>query len=177
MKNLVVGVGDCKVSKDPEDCLVTYALGSCIAIVIHDPAAQVAGLLHYLLPDSSIDPAKAARNPYMFADTGIPALFHLAYGLGAKKSRLRVTVAGGAQVLASEFFNIGKRNQLAMKKILWRAGVLIHHEETGGEQSRTIRMDARSGKTFIKLGGGTEREMGCSPTAPLKERSSTCATY
>ena len=32
MATLVVGVGDCKVSKDPGDVLVTHALGSCIAI-------------------------------------------------------------------------------------------------------------------------------------------------
>ena len=177
MRNVVIGVGDCKVSNDLDDCLVTYGLGSCIAIAIHDPVAQVAGLLHYLLPDSSIDPEKATQKPYMFADTGIPALFHLAYGLGAKKSRLQVTVAGGAQVLASELFNIGKRNQLAMKKILWRAGVLIHHEETGGEHSRTIRMETGSGKTYLKLGGGAEREMGGKPPVKLQERIPTCATY
>jgi chemotaxis protein CheD len=177
MSNVVIGVGDCKVSNNAADCLVTYALGSCIAIVIHDPTAQVAGMLHYLLPDSTLDPDKAARSPYMFADTGIPALFHLAYALGAKKNRLRVTVVGGAQVLASEFFNVGKRNQLAMKKILWRAGVLIHHEETGGEQSRTIRIETASGKCCIKVGGGPERELGTKPPPHPPERSTTCVTY
>jgi chemotaxis protein CheD len=158
--NLVVGVGDCKVSKDPGECLVTYALGSCIAIAIHDPVTHVAGLLHYLLPESKIDTEKAARNPYMFADTGIPALFHLAYSLGAEKKRLRVTVAGGAQVFASELFQIGKRNQLAMKKILWRAGVLVHHEETGGDHSRTIRMEANSGHVFMRVAGCQEQQIG-----------------
>src|ERR1700731_1162142 len=43
----VVGIGDCKVSNEPEDVLVTHALGSCIAVMIHDPVARVAGLLHY----------------------------------------------------------------------------------------------------------------------------------
>lgn len=176
MNNVVIGVGDCKVSKNPEDCLVTYALGSCIAVAIYDPETRVAGMLHYMLPDSSIDAQKAARNPYMFADTGIPALFHLAYGLGAQKSRLKVTVAGGAQVLASEFFNIGKRNQLAMKKILWRAGVLIHHEDTGGEQARTIRMELKTGKTFMKLAAGPEREMQTASGSP-RGRGTKCGTY
>lgn len=174
MKNLVVGVADCKVTKDPNDCLVTYALGSCIAIAIHDPVAQVGGLLHYLLPESSIDTEKAARNPYMFADTGIPTLFHMAYGLGAKKSRLRVTVAGGAQVLCSELFNIGKRNQLAMKKILWRAGVLIHQEETGGEHSRTVRMETATGRIYLKTAGRAEQEMGIEPGS-LTMKGARCA--
>jgi len=51
MSNIVIGVGDCQVSRNPEDCLVTYALGSCIAVIIYDPIAHVAGMLHYLLPD------------------------------------------------------------------------------------------------------------------------------
>jgi len=163
MTNHVVGVGDCQVRRDPKDVIVTYALGSCIAIAIYDPVSHVGGLLHYLLPDSTIDTEKAARNPYMFADTGIPALFHLAYSQGAEKKRLRVTVAGGAQVLASELFQVGKRNQLAMKKIMWRAGVLIHHEDTGGDQSRTIRLEIETGNVFMKLGGRAEQQIGVKP--------------
>lgn len=75
MSSVVVGVADCQVSKDTESTLITYALGSCIAIAIHDAVAGVGGLLHFMLPESSIDRTKAAHNPYMFADTGIPMLF------------------------------------------------------------------------------------------------------
>src|ERR1700712_5727529 len=97
----VVGIGDCKVSNDPEDVLVTHALGSCIAVIIHDPVAKVAGLLHYMLPESSLDPEKAAARPFVYADTGIPLLFHKAYRLGAIKSRLKIFAAGGALMLES----------------------------------------------------------------------------
>jgi len=160
MRNIVVGVGDCQVSKNEDDCLVTYALGSCIAVVIYDPVARVGGMLHYLLPDSTIDAEKAISAPFTYADTGIPKLFHTAYSLGAEKRRLNVVAAGGAQVLTSELFQIGKRNHLAMKKIMWRAGVLVHHEEVGGDQSRTIRMDVRTGTIFMKLAGAAERVIG-----------------
>jgi chemotaxis protein CheD len=172
MMNHVVGVGDCQIKRELGDCLITYALGSCIAIAIYDPVTHVTGLLHYLLPDSTIDSEKAAKNPYMFADTGIPTLFHSAYSLGAEKKRLRVTVAGGAQVLASELFQIGKRNQLAMKKILWRAGVLICHEETGGDLSRTIRIDISTGDVFMKLGGRAEQQIGAKQDLHSKGRAS-----
>lgn len=178
MNSLVVGVSDCQVSSDPSDCLVTYALGSCIAVAIYDPVSRVGGLLHYMLPESKIDAEKAARNPYMFADTGIPALFHKVYGMGGEKKRLRVMTAGGAQVLESELAQTGKRNQLALKKILWRAGVLAHHEEIGGAQSRTIRMEIESGRVFMKLAGGAEQQLGArggaeggvEPTAALPVR-------
>lgn len=99
MSPLIVGVGDCRVSSDPESVLVTYALGSCIAVMIHDPVARVGGLLHFMLPESGMDRAKAQLNPFMFADSGIPLLFHGAYELGAEKRRLVVTAAGGAQMM------------------------------------------------------------------------------
>ena len=168
MSPVVVGVADCRISSDPQAVLVTYALESCIALMIHDPVAGVAGLLHFMLPESNLDPEKARQNPYMFADTGIPLLFRAAYDQGADKRRLVVTAAGGAQVMdPTGFFNIGKRNHLAMRKILWKAGVLVHGEEVGGAASRTVRLEVRTGRVLLRGAGEPEREMGV-PAHPGK---------
>jgi chemotaxis protein CheD len=157
---LTVGVGDCKVSNAAGSTLATYALGSCIAVAIHDPVAAVGGLLHFMLPESSLNPGKASQNPFLFADTGIPLLFHAAYGLGAEKCRLVVRAAGGAQVMNDNgVFNIGKRNHLALRKILWKAGVMIHAEETGGTESRTVRLDVASGRFWVCGPGMADREI------------------
>jgi len=157
---LVIGVGDCKVSNDPKDVLVTHALGSCIAVMIHDPIAKVAGMLHYMLPESSLDADKAGARPFMFADTGIPLLFKGAYELGAVKSRMVVMAAGGAQMLdPNGTFNIGQRNHTAMRKIFWKAGVIVHKEEIGGTSSRTVRIDVGSGRVQLRTSGEPERDM------------------
>lgn len=160
MSQLVVGVGDCLVSDDPESVLVTYGLGSCVAVTIHDPVACVGGLLHFMLPESGIDRTKAQRNPYMFADTGIPRLFHSAYELGAEKRRLVVTASGGAQVLdPNSVFEIGKRNCLALRKILWKAGVLVHAEDLGGQDSRTVHLEVASGRVSLRGPGARARDL------------------
>jgi chemotaxis protein CheD len=160
MATLTVGIADCQVSQDPQSMIVTHALGSCIAVAIFDPTAKVGGLLHYMLPESSLDAQKAQSRPYMFADTGIPALFKAAYAVGAEKKRLVVRVVGGAQVLDSQgVFNIGKRNYLACKKILWSAGVLIHAEEVGGSISRTVRLDLSTGKLHWHGSADHEQEL------------------
>jgi chemotaxis protein CheD len=160
MTLLTVGVGDCKVSNAAESVLATYALGSCIAVAIHDPVAAVGGLLHFMLPESSLNPDKASQSPFIFADTGIPLLFHAAYGLGAEKRRLVVRAAGGAQVMDDNgVFNIGKRNHLALRKILWKAGVMIHAEEIGGTASRTVRLEVATGRFLIRGPAMTDREM------------------
>jgi chemotaxis protein CheD len=158
---VVVGVSDCRISQDPEASLITYALGSCIAVAIHDPVARVGGLLHLMLPDSTLDAAKAAEKPYMFADTGVPLLFRQAYAAGAVKSRLVVRIAGGAQVINDNgVFNIGKRNHLAVRKLLWRAGVLVASESVGGTESRTVRLEVGSGRFWLREAGAKEIELG-----------------
>lgn len=166
MQTVIVGIADCQVSNDPACALVTYALGSCIAVAIWDPVARVGGLLHYMLPDSGIDGAKSRERPYMFADTGVPLLFRRAYELGAEKRRMLVRVAGGAQVMDDNgVFDIGRRNYLALRRILWQAGVLIHAEDVGGTVSRSVRLEVPTGLMWLRTAGSAEREMPASRAA------------
>ena len=169
MTSLIVGISDCKVTRDPDAVLVTYALGSCIAVALYDPGAKVGGLLHYMLPESAIDAAKAARNPFMFADTGIPKLIEAIRANGGEPKRMLVRLAGGAQVLDSEgVFQIGKRNYLAARRILWKAGILIAAEAVGGEVSRTARMEVATGRMWVRESSGVERELAQHTMLPRK---------
>jgi chemotaxis protein CheD len=161
MRSLVVGISDCKISWDPEDLLITYALGSCIAVALYDPVAKVGGMLHYMLPDSELDRNKAEQNPFMFADTGITRLLETVRARGAQPGRMIVRLAGGAQVLDTQgTFQIGKRNYLAARKILWKAGILVASEAVGGEVSRTTRLEIATGRMWVREGAGTDSELG-----------------
>jgi chemotaxis protein CheD len=158
---VVVGVADCQVSAQPGATLITYALGSCIAVVVYDPVARVGGMLHFMLPESKIDASKAAQRPFMFADTGIPLLFRQTYGLGAQKQRMWVWAVGGAQIMNDQaIFDIGKRNHLAIRKLFWKAGVLVKAEDVGGGVSRNVRLDVASGRVWVRTAGAPERELG-----------------
>jgi len=158
--NLIVGVSDMKVTNNIKATLVTYSLGSCIGISIYDSVARVGGLLHYMLPESNLDLEKAKKNPYMFADTGIPALFKAAYKLGAKKQRLKVIIIGGSQILdQKEFFNIGKRNETAARKIFYKNNVIISDKDVGGVVNRTVKLAVNNGDTWIKVSGKGERKI------------------
>lgn len=160
MSTVIVGIADCRICEDPAKTLVTYALGSCIAVAIHDPVARVGGMLHFMLPQAELDRARAEQNPYMFADTGIPLLFRKAFERGADRKRLAVHLVGGAQMLDEEgIFNIGKRNCLIAKKILWKNGIMIRSEALGGMVSRTVRLEIGSGTCWLRETGEAEREM------------------
>ncbi|MBW2333393.1 MAG: chemotaxis protein CheD [Deltaproteobacteria bacterium] len=157
---IIVGVADMKVSDDPGSVLITYSLGSCIGVAIYDPAAKVGGLLHYMLPESSLDGIKAKKNPYMFGDTGIPLLFKESYKLGAKKNRLKVLVAGGAQILDQKgLFNIGKRNHTLLRKMFWKNNVMTDFEDVGGNVNRTLKLEIESGQAWLKTEGVGEKKI------------------
>jgi len=154
--NIVVNVSDARVSKDTEDVLVTYSLGSCIAVSMYDPIARCGGMLHYQLPTSTLDASRAQANPCMFADTGMAALLRDLDALGAQPRRMHVKLAGGAEILNdSGLFSIGKRNHTAIRKILWQRGLLLKAEEVGGSQPRTLYLHVADGTTIIKSRGQT----------------------
>jgi chemotaxis protein CheD len=153
-KSLVVGVADMVASNDPSAQLVTYSLGSCLGITVYDPLKKVGGLLHLMLPDSTINLEKAASEPFMFVDTGLPRLFKAVYSLGGDRTRVVVQVAGGAQFFdAQRSFNIGERNCDAAQALLARNGYSIHARDTGGTSSRTLRMDLSTGVVSISSPG------------------------
>ena len=156
---LTVDIADMQVSADPDAVLVTHGLGSCIALMLHDPVRRAVGMIHYMLPQASTAPAKAKLKPFMFADTGIPLLFHAMYDLGCEKRNLVVKVAGGAAVLTStDLFEIGKRNHLMLRKLLWKAGVPIEAEDVGGTTWRTAHLFNATGRITIKT-ETSEREL------------------
>ncbi len=155
---MVIGIGEFAVSKSASDVIVTHALGSCIAVCLWDPEAHVAGLLHFLLPDAAINAERARTQPAAFANTGIPMLFQAAYGLGLDKQRCKVKLVGGAEVsgmAGAGSLNVGKRNLLAARNILWRNGVLIAAEATGGSIPRTVALQVGSG--VLEVTSGRER--------------------
>jgi chemotaxis protein CheD len=151
---VVVEIADVKVSTDPNAVLITYALGSCIAAIVYDPVAKAGGMIHYMLPQSASSPDKARERPAMFADTGIPLLFHAMYALGCKKSSLIVKVAGGGSLYDDQgHFAIGERNYTILRKMFWKAGIMIAAEDVGGAKSRTARLFVSSGRCTITSSG------------------------
>ncbi len=159
MSLVTVDISDYRVSGDPEGVIVTYALGSCIAVMLHDPVRKVAGMIHYMLPLSETSPEKAKTRPAMFADTGIPLLFHTMYAQGCRKEDLVVKVAGGGALYDDKgIFNIGKRNYTVLRKMFWKTGVIISAEDVGGAKSRTVRLRVSDGRCTI-ASQGTEVEL------------------
>ena len=150
----VVGINEMYVSKDVNDVLVTYSLGSCVGISLFDPEVSVGGMIHCMLPMSKIDPEKAKTSPTMYTDTGFVVLLQSVLELGANKDRIVTKVAGcGAPMDRNGRFKIGDRNYAVLRKLLWKNKMLIEGEDVGGTQPRTMRLFMDSGKTTISTSG------------------------
>jgi chemotaxis protein CheD len=153
-KNIVVQVSDARISTDPEAVLVTYSLGSCIAVALYDPAMTIGGMIHYQLPESVMDPQRAQQEPFMFCDTGMDILIDNLTRYGADKHRMVVKIAGGAAMKAGpRGFDIGKRNFLVLRKVLWKHGLMLKGQDVGGDLPRNFYLHMEDGTVLVKTGG------------------------
>ena len=160
-----VGIGEYAVSDNPRDVLTAIALGSCVAVCLWDPSRRVGGLLHFMLPESKVNAERARFQPAAFADTGINILFRAAYELGAQKKMCNVRLVGGADVTGTGasatdgIFNVGRRNILAARQVLWRSGIMIGGEAVGGKIARSISVSVLDGKVTVKTEGRVVAEL------------------
>ncbi len=146
------------VSNNEMVTLSTYALGSCVGVIVYDPVAHAGGILHLMLPESNISPDKAAKQPAMFADTGLPLLFKSLLGIRAERERLRIFLAGGASVLnGADPFKIGERNCVSVLRYLKTNGYPIAGQDIGGNVNRTVHLEIGTGRVSMKLPNRSEQ--------------------
>ncbi|MFH1841951.1 MAG: chemotaxis protein CheD [bacterium] len=162
MSTTIIGIGEYGVSSQPGTVIKTYALGSCIAVILLDPATRTVGMAHVALPESKINPGRAEKLPGYFADTALTALLaeFANSGGGPDPRRYIVKMVGGANVMdTNNTFNIGKRNVLAMKKALWGQKMGAKVEDVGGNISRTVAIHVDTGKVIISSPGRGEKQI------------------
>ena len=156
MKTTHVGIGEMYVSNTPEENIKTFALGSCVAVIIYNSVSKTAGLIHIALPESSINTERAATKPAYFADTGLPLLLSKMRIDDGNKRKVWIKLAGGSNIMDENHrFDIGKRNVLAIKKLLWKQRLGIIAEDVGGSISRTVSISVDTGEVVLSSSGRT----------------------
>lgn len=150
-RRVTVGISDVGTCSDPTAWLCTYALGSCVAVLLYAEHRRIAGLLHFMLADSQLNPAKAAARPGMFADTGLPALLSALSKLGVGATTLRATLVGGGNLPGlGAHLAIGTQNQDAARALVRAAGIIVRAEDLGGAESRSAFLHVGTGRVVVK---------------------------
>ena len=149
MSKITIGISDLNVVMAP-DTIITYALGSCIAICLYDPQVKAAGMAHIMLPSSKECPAD--RNIKKFADTAATELVRIMEMRGARRARMKAKIAGGAQMfkVISDAANIGRRNTAAVKEALRSMMIPIIAEDTGNDFGRTVEFFSVNGVLQVR---------------------------
>jgi chemotaxis protein CheD len=154
VKEVVVKVAECAAERG-DGVLVTLGLGSCVAIMLHDPETQAGAMAHVLLPSRSL--ARDTDNQAKFPETAVPLLVQRLARLGADPRRLVAKLAGGAsmfsQLVTPGTIQMGERNVLASRAALRAAQIPILRESVGGERGRSIRFHLRDGRVEIRSVG------------------------
>jgi chemotaxis protein CheD len=146
-REIVVRVAELAVGTG-SDVLVTIGLGSCVAIVLHDPGARVGGLAHVLLPSPSLSRRDDA-GPGRFPQTAVPALIEAMAARGGVPRRLSARLVGGAAMFTNlspvGTIQMGERNAVASRQALLAHGIAVIGEDLGGDYGRTVRLDVATG--------------------------------
>lgn len=147
---IIVQVADLRVGSN-HDVLVTIGLGSCVAVVLHDPVAKVGGLAHVLLPSPAL--SRKDESLAKFPQTAVPKLLELMAQRGANTRRVSARLAGGASMFASlaapGTIQMGERNTVACRQVLMQHGVPIAGQATGGDYGRTVKLWVADGRVEV----------------------------
>ena len=143
---------------DRQGVLVSLGLGSCVAIMLHDPQAGVGGMAHVLLPSRSL--ARDQDNPAKFPETAVPFLIQRMLPLGAARNRLVAKLAGGAsmfaQLMSPGSVQMGERNIVASRAALREVAIPVVGEAVGGDRGRTVRFWPQDGRVETRTVGGDD---------------------
>lgn len=153
------GLGQIVTSRDADETLIAYGLGSCVGVVGYDAAASVGGLLHALLPQRRDGDPNEAK----YVDSGVPALLRQMEALGAKRRSIVWYVVGGAEMLKvpglTGDFNIGARNAESARQTMDRLNLTVKVVDTGGSAGRTVRLSMKDGSVVVRTLGQGEKTL------------------
>ncbi|PKN58776.1 MAG: hypothetical protein CVU56_04260 [Deltaproteobacteria bacterium HGW-Deltaproteobacteria-14] len=158
-ERIVVGVNALATARGA-GVLITYGLGSCIAVILLDPNSRVGAMCHYMLPDSTQDPRRSASQPLMFGDMAIAQLAEVFTRRGGDPRNAEAYVVGGASLSGmGDLFDIGGRNARMARVTLERLRYHVRGHEVGDRTSRTASLDLNTGAIVVATPGLAPRRL------------------
>jgi len=148
---IIVTISDMKVSRKPNDILVTHSLGSCLGLAAWDPTVGVGGMIHCLLPRAT----KAdVKNPFMYVNVGVPLMIRKMVSLGCTKNSLVFKAAGCGRMLhIQNQFDTGAQNLAILESLFAKNAVTLAGRDVGGSIPRTMSLEMDTGILTITSQG------------------------
>lgn len=159
-ERLSVRIAEYRLAEPPAK-LVTYGLGSCVAVALYDPQRRLGGLAHTLLPTLPDPTEKPASAKYV--DVAIRLMVADLVAGGAERKRLVAKIFGGANMfeplLGAPDTAVGPRNVRSARETLAALEIPLLAEDVSGNFGRTVEFDLDSGRVRVRAVRGREGEM------------------
>jgi len=153
-----VRISEIKVAKG-DAILVSYGLGSCVAVAIFDPKQEVGGLAHVLLPGAP----RHEDNPLKFSESALELLVEEISRMGGSQNSMIAKIVGGANMFpwtaSDKKKAIGERNVDAVLNKLERMGIPVAAKDVGGSEGRTVEFHAGKGHITVRNVRGEEKSL------------------
>jgi chemotaxis protein CheD len=151
----------CRIAVAGERLLARH-VSSDIALAICMPGRGFAALVRFSLPDrKQAADGESFVNLWANAETAIPTLVDSLRTLSLEFGELSACAVGGASERAngaSESANkdehyipsLGRRNEIALRRILWRQGILLRGQDLGGNCAKSLWLETATGRAIVR---------------------------
>lgn len=133
--------------------LITTVLGSCVSACIRDPAMNIGGMNHFMLPASENNMASigAGTEATRYGNFAMELLINEILKNGGRRDYLEVKVFGGGNVIKQmTITDIGGRNASFVREYLATEGLEIVSQDLGDIYPRKVLYDPMSGKVQVR---------------------------
>lgn len=147
-KKVFIHIGELFCS--PEPIIIETILGSCVAVCLYDPEAQIGGMNHILLPGRpDMQQFDAVAR---FGINAMELLINNMVNIGAWRPRLVAKAFGGAHILPtiSPEHGAGQKNIDFVLHFLQVEAIPLKSYNLGGHDTRRIYFHTDTGKVFLK---------------------------
>ena len=134
--------------------LITTVLGSCVSACIRDPAMNIGGMNHFMLPASESEISsfgEGGTESTRYGNFAMELLINDILKNGGRRDFLEVKVFGGGNVIKEmTVTNIGGRNADFVRTFLKTEGFKIVSQDLGDVYPRKVVYDPFTGKVQVK---------------------------
>jgi chemotaxis receptor (MCP) glutamine deamidase CheD len=147
-KEVSVGANECRLAKHGER-LVARDVLTDVVLAIQVPAGGFAAMLRFSVPEERNVSSQQIETLWNFADQAITLLFQNIWAMDLPKEDITVFAMGGADV-SGRTFGRGKQLALAVRRSLWKHGIVLKGNDLGGVQKRLVWLDSSSGRLIVR---------------------------
>ncbi|CAH0200329.1 hypothetical protein [Roseomonas sp. CECT 9278] len=143
-----LGPGEYYVTGRRQEVISTI-LGSCVSACVRDPAHEVGGMNHFMLPHSDDGRWSGASAAMRFGNLAMERLMNDILKRGGERHRLEVKIFGGGSI-GTDPFAIGQRNADYAERYFAQEGMRVLARDLRGRVARRLLYRPACGSAFVQ---------------------------